>query len=70
MPKIQDLIKPLKGYTPVTELPKPPVNSLVPDSPISPYSRCPVPQIGNASSDSLDQSDRNGTVPQFRVFLK
>lgn len=73
MPKIDSILSSnlnLRGYHPIANPPKPPVNGLVPNSPINVYSRCPVPQIGIASSDSLDQSDRNGTVPSFRVFIQ
>ena len=72
MPSINSLLSSnlnLKGYHPVMNPPKPPVTGLVSDSPINVYSRCPVPQIGNASSDSLGQSDRKGAIPQYRAFV-
>lgn len=69
MPNIASLTRPLAGYHHV-EAPRPSLHNLIPDSPIDPFSRCPVPQIGNpASFDSINQSDRKGAVPQYRVFV-
>lgn len=72
MPKINDLIKPISGYHPIeaSTLPRPPIDGLVQDSNMNPYMRCPVPQIGNASQDTLNQYDRKGTIPQYRIFLR
>ena len=70
MPSIKDLIKPLTGYHPVESPAQPPVSGLSPDSPMGTYLRCPIPQIGNASSDTLNQIDRKGAIPQYRVFVK
>ena len=70
MPSIASLSKQLTGYHPVDAPAQPPVSGLTPDSPMSTYLRCPIPQIGIASSDSLDQFNRKGAIPQFRVFVK
>ena len=34
----------------------------------SKYIRCPVPPMGVVSPDQLQQWDKNGQVPQYRLF--
>ena len=68
MPSIESLIKPLVGYHPV-DTPRPIVAGLTQNNEMNVYLRCPVPQVGNVSPDTLRQFDRHGAIPQFRVFV-
>ena len=68
MPTIEQSLKSnldLRGYTPATP---PTLQAAVPVSTANLFLRCPVPPISTPSVDNLDQFNRNGQIPQFRVF--
>lgn len=46
----------------------PAANNIEVTSRINPFLRCPVPPIGTVSPDDLQQFDRAGSIPQFRVI--
>lgn len=68
MPLINNsLLQDESKLIPVHDWPKPVLNELV-QSTASAYLRCPTPPLGSPSPDTLQQTNRNGAVPSYRVF--
>ena len=59
----------LSGYEPATTKALPPIESSTSYGTANPFLRSPAPPIGIPSLDNLQQFNRNGQIPQFRVFL-